>query len=60
MTALKDTNFSHCNKSDIFLAELMENATISTTKNQHSLISVVLMPNAAQRLGVDQVALTQH
>jgi len=58
--SVKDTNLCHCNKSNVLLAEFMQNATISTAKDQHRFICIVLMSDTAQRLGVYQVTLTQH
>jgi len=60
MTALKDTDLCHGYKSYVLLAEFIENAAVSTTKDQNRLVSVVLMSNAAQCLSVDQITLAQH
>jgi len=58
--AMKDTNLCHCNESYILVAEFMKNATISTAKDQHCFIAVVLVTNTTQCLGIYQITFTQH
>ena len=60
MTAMKDTNLCHRDESYVLLAEFMEYAAISTTKDQHRFICVVLVSNTTQCLRIYQITFSQH